>query len=325
MGKDYGYFGSGASGYGHYMQSFNRNSSGSGGGGGDGGCLIWMLLICGVLWLLTPEGMIFLVLAVILIIISNISSLFKASGKNEDKEKQPPADYSDSKADKPQPRDKETVKQLQKNTADAQYSIPADRLPRSGNLTGIILPVICSVAFLIYINHTVTRQNQREYNRKISEIQHFIDSGKYTQAFDAVEDYIPDGEESARWNKKIKDSMPEKARVEMFPEEYIKFTLTVYMEERVVNGKREKYFTVKDLKYVNKSSYDVKISHPDCEYFNGKSVIYESLRYSETFEKNTCAGYNTYNNSYASPSAESYVIIDGRKYTVTDFDVKVIG
>lgn len=36
--RDYGYFGSGAGGYAHYMQSFHRNFGGGGGGGGSG-CL----------------------------------------------------------------------------------------------------------------------------------------------------------------------------------------------------------------------------------------------------------------------------------------------
>lgn len=40
MANDYGYFGSGSTGYAHYKQSFDRNFGGSGGGGGnhnDGG------------------------------------------------------------------------------------------------------------------------------------------------------------------------------------------------------------------------------------------------------------------------------------------------
>ena len=34
MANDYGYFGSGSTGYAHYKQSFDRNFVGSGGGGG---------------------------------------------------------------------------------------------------------------------------------------------------------------------------------------------------------------------------------------------------------------------------------------------------
>lgn len=33
MADDWGYFGSGSSGYGHYMTAFHRNSGGGGGGG----------------------------------------------------------------------------------------------------------------------------------------------------------------------------------------------------------------------------------------------------------------------------------------------------
>lgn len=35
MANDYGYFGSGSTGYAHYMKSFDRNFGGSGGGGGN--------------------------------------------------------------------------------------------------------------------------------------------------------------------------------------------------------------------------------------------------------------------------------------------------
>ena len=35
MANDYGYFGSGNTGYAHYKQSFDRNFGGSGGGGGN--------------------------------------------------------------------------------------------------------------------------------------------------------------------------------------------------------------------------------------------------------------------------------------------------
>lgn len=35
MANDYGYFGSGSTGYAHYKQSFDRNFGGSGGGGGN--------------------------------------------------------------------------------------------------------------------------------------------------------------------------------------------------------------------------------------------------------------------------------------------------
>ena len=45
MANDYGYFGSGSTGYAHYKQSFDRNFGGSGGGcgnrnsgGGSSGC-----------------------------------------------------------------------------------------------------------------------------------------------------------------------------------------------------------------------------------------------------------------------------------------------
>lgn len=41
MANDYGYFGSGSTGYAHYKQSFDRNFGGSGGVGGNrnsGGC-----------------------------------------------------------------------------------------------------------------------------------------------------------------------------------------------------------------------------------------------------------------------------------------------
>ena len=34
MANDYGYFGSGSTGYAHYKQAFDRNFGGSGGGGG---------------------------------------------------------------------------------------------------------------------------------------------------------------------------------------------------------------------------------------------------------------------------------------------------
>ena len=34
MADDWGYFGSGSSGYGHYMTAFHRNNGGGGGGGG---------------------------------------------------------------------------------------------------------------------------------------------------------------------------------------------------------------------------------------------------------------------------------------------------
>lgn len=35
MANDYGYFGSGSTGYAHYKQSFDRNFGGSGGSGGN--------------------------------------------------------------------------------------------------------------------------------------------------------------------------------------------------------------------------------------------------------------------------------------------------
>ena len=35
MANDYGYFGSGSTGYAHYKQSFDRNFGGSGGNGGN--------------------------------------------------------------------------------------------------------------------------------------------------------------------------------------------------------------------------------------------------------------------------------------------------
>lgn len=60
MADDYGYFGSGSTGYAHYMQSFNRNfGSGGGGGGphrngggGGGGCLSTILVVMGVVGIL---------------------------------------------------------------------------------------------------------------------------------------------------------------------------------------------------------------------------------------------------------------------------------
>ena len=36
MANDYGYFGSGSTGYAHYKQAFDRNFGGSSGGGGGG-------------------------------------------------------------------------------------------------------------------------------------------------------------------------------------------------------------------------------------------------------------------------------------------------
>lgn len=50
MAKDYGYFGKGASGYAHYMQTFNRTyRKGTGGGsGGNSGCLGVVLAVLAV-------------------------------------------------------------------------------------------------------------------------------------------------------------------------------------------------------------------------------------------------------------------------------------
>lgn len=50
MAGDYGYFGKGASGYAHYMQTFNStyHKGGSGGGGGNGGCLGVVLVVLAV-------------------------------------------------------------------------------------------------------------------------------------------------------------------------------------------------------------------------------------------------------------------------------------
>lgn len=44
MANDYGYFGSGSTGYAHYKQSFDRNFGGSGGGGG-GGTLLFIITV----------------------------------------------------------------------------------------------------------------------------------------------------------------------------------------------------------------------------------------------------------------------------------------
>lgn len=49
MAGDYGYFGKGASGYAHYMQTFNSTyHKGSGGGGSNGGCLGAVLVVLAV-------------------------------------------------------------------------------------------------------------------------------------------------------------------------------------------------------------------------------------------------------------------------------------
>mgnify|MGYP003592935151 CR=1 FL=1 len=54
MANDYGDFGSGSTGYAHYMQSFDRNFEKSGGsgshhnGGGNGGCLSCIVAMIGL-------------------------------------------------------------------------------------------------------------------------------------------------------------------------------------------------------------------------------------------------------------------------------------
>ena len=46
MANDYGYFGSGSTGYAHYKQSFDRNFGGSGGGNGSGcGPLLLIIVV----------------------------------------------------------------------------------------------------------------------------------------------------------------------------------------------------------------------------------------------------------------------------------------
>ena len=54
MANDYGYFGSGSTGYAHYKQSFDRNFGGSGGSGGNHNasvayhCCCWRRCACAV-------------------------------------------------------------------------------------------------------------------------------------------------------------------------------------------------------------------------------------------------------------------------------------
>lgn len=46
MANNYGYFGSGSTGYAHYKQSFDRNFGGSGGGNGSGcGPLLLIIVV----------------------------------------------------------------------------------------------------------------------------------------------------------------------------------------------------------------------------------------------------------------------------------------
>ena len=46
MANDYGYFGSGSTGYAHYKQSFDRNFGDSSGGGGSGcGTLLFIVTV----------------------------------------------------------------------------------------------------------------------------------------------------------------------------------------------------------------------------------------------------------------------------------------
>lgn len=46
MANDYGYFGSGSTGYAHYKQAFDRNFGGSGGGSGSGcGTLLFIITV----------------------------------------------------------------------------------------------------------------------------------------------------------------------------------------------------------------------------------------------------------------------------------------
>ena len=64
MANDYGYLGSGSTGYAHYKQSFDRNFGGSGGdggnhnGGGNGsgcGTLLFIVAVAVVAALILPE------------------------------------------------------------------------------------------------------------------------------------------------------------------------------------------------------------------------------------------------------------------------------
>lgn len=45
MANDYGYFGSGNTGYAHYKQSFDRNFGGSGGGSSGCGTLLFIIIV----------------------------------------------------------------------------------------------------------------------------------------------------------------------------------------------------------------------------------------------------------------------------------------
>ena len=56
MANDYGYFGSGSTGYAHYKQSFDRNFGGSGGGNGSGcGPLLLIIVVAVVAALVLLE------------------------------------------------------------------------------------------------------------------------------------------------------------------------------------------------------------------------------------------------------------------------------
>ena len=56
MANDYGYFGSGSTGYAHYKQSFDRNFGGSCGGGSSGcGTLLFIVAVAVVAALILLE------------------------------------------------------------------------------------------------------------------------------------------------------------------------------------------------------------------------------------------------------------------------------
>lgn len=173
---------------------------------------------------------------------------------------------------------------------------------------------ICGIFTIQYFSEN----SPSAIEKKSNEIMDMVTSGNYNQAFKLAERYFPDYPENQKWREKIKFNMPQKMRLEQFPEDYIKLVVVADETRINENGHWQKYFYVEKLIYSNTSDYDVKVTNL-C-YYDRSGITYYILN--ETLKRNTSKGNDTYTDGEYS-THNSFLVKNGVVESVS-YEFKIL-
>ena len=313
--RDYGYFGKGSSGYAHYMQSFNETSRSNGGGhsnknnnnSDNQGCLIYFIgfvlfALIAVMAKGSDDSRMIIFYILIFIVLSVTSILAGGTEKNKSI--------------------------TSKNSVNTPVNTNINSLKSDSTLSDntikktSLLEIVFMGAFLLLFSVTLfvlsVYATQQRLEDQRTEVMELANAGNYIQAFDLADEYFKNASIRKDMREAIKNTMPEKDRLEMFPADYVRFTLVVEYDSKTKDSSK-----VIELIYINESNYDVKISNIECCYINSYNAYIEKhLRYENILPKNSQQGYDEYyDNSYYN---DSYVLSGEVRYIIFDFDIEIL-